>query len=118
MDWVTVLPPGGDRSLHACLLLVDRYSETPIFLSCHEDDTAMDTSLITWNRVISHTGLFQNIISDRCPKLTSALCTNIHNLVGTKLSSSTAYFPQTAGLAKRILQNLECMDRIFCAYGL
>ncbi|MBW0489326.1 hypothetical protein O181_029041 [Austropuccinia psidii MF-1] len=65
MDWVTALPPGGDRSFNACLVLVDRYSKTPLLLPCHEDDTAMYTDIMIWNRVISHTGLFQNIISDR-----------------------------------------------------
>ncbi|MBW0528572.1 hypothetical protein O181_068287 [Austropuccinia psidii MF-1] len=73
MDWVTALPPGGDKSYNACLVIVDRYSKTPIFLPCHKDDTAMDTALIIWNRVISHTGLFKDIISDRDPKFTSAL---------------------------------------------
>ncbi|MBW0556789.1 hypothetical protein O181_096504 [Austropuccinia psidii MF-1] len=32
MDWVTTLPPGGDKSNNACLVIVDRYSKTPIFL--------------------------------------------------------------------------------------
>ncbi|MBW0527060.1 hypothetical protein O181_066775 [Austropuccinia psidii MF-1] len=64
MDWVTALPPGGDKSYNACLVIVDRYSKTPIFLPCHKDDTAMDPALLIWNRVISHTGLFKNIISD------------------------------------------------------
>ncbi|MBW0578453.1 hypothetical protein O181_118168 [Austropuccinia psidii MF-1] len=40
---VTGLPPGGDRSYNACLVIVDRCSKTPIFLPCHRDDTAMDT---------------------------------------------------------------------------
>ncbi|MBW0554601.1 hypothetical protein O181_094316 [Austropuccinia psidii MF-1] len=31
MDWVTALPPGGDRSYNACLVLVDRYNKTPMF---------------------------------------------------------------------------------------
>ncbi|MBW0566189.1 hypothetical protein O181_105904 [Austropuccinia psidii MF-1] len=118
MDWVTALPPGGDRSYNACLVLVDRYSKTPMFLPCHKDDTAMDTAIMIWNKVISHTGLFQNIISDRDPKFTSALWTNLHNLFGTKLSFSTAYHPQTDGLAERIIQTLEYMIRRFCAYGL
>ncbi|MBW0575668.1 hypothetical protein O181_115383 [Austropuccinia psidii MF-1] len=86
MDWITALPPGGDRSYNECLVLVDRYSKTPMFLPCHQDDTAMDTAIMIWNKVISHTGLFQNIISDRDPKFTSALWTNLHNLFGTKLS--------------------------------
>ncbi|MBW0480397.1 hypothetical protein O181_020112 [Austropuccinia psidii MF-1] len=86
MDWVTALPPGGDRSYNACLVLVDRYSKTPMFLPCHKYDTAMDTAIMMWNKVISHTVLFQNIISDRDPKFTSALWTTLHNIFGTKLS--------------------------------
>ncbi|MBW0565005.1 hypothetical protein O181_104720 [Austropuccinia psidii MF-1] len=118
MDWVTALPPGGDRSYNAFLVLVYRYSKTPMFLPCHKDDTAMDTAIMIWNKVISHTGLFQNIISDRDPKFTSALWTNLHNLFGTKFSFSTAYHPQTNGLAERMIQTLEDMIRRFCAYGL
>ncbi|MBW0548465.1 hypothetical protein O181_088180 [Austropuccinia psidii MF-1] len=53
MDWVTVLPPGGDRSYNACLLIVDRFSKNPLFLPCHKDDTAMDTDLLMWNRVVT-----------------------------------------------------------------
>ncbi|MBW0548060.1 hypothetical protein O181_087775 [Austropuccinia psidii MF-1] len=118
MDWVTALPPSGDRSYNACLGIVDRYSQTPIFLPCHNDDTAMDTALLLWSRVISHTGLCKNILSDRDPKLTSALWTNLHRLFGTKLSFSTAYHPQTDGLAERMIQTLEDMIRRFCAYEL
>ncbi|MBW0570669.1 hypothetical protein O181_110384 [Austropuccinia psidii MF-1] len=99
IDWVTALPPGGDRSHNACPVLVDRYSKTPMFLPCHKDDTAMDTALMICNRVISHTGLFQNIISESDPKLTSELWTNLHNFFGTKSSFSTAYHPQTDGFA-------------------
>ncbi|MBW0578227.1 hypothetical protein O181_117942 [Austropuccinia psidii MF-1] len=90
MDWVAALPPGGDRSYNACLVLVDRYIKTPMFLPCHKDDTAMDTAIMIWTKVISHTGLFQSIISDRDPKFPSALWKNPHNLFGTKLSFSTA----------------------------
>ncbi|MBW0518514.1 hypothetical protein O181_058229 [Austropuccinia psidii MF-1] len=85
MDWVKTVPPGGDRSYNACLVLVDRYSKIPMFLPFHKDDTAMDKAIRIWNKVRSHTGLFQNIISDRDPKFTSALWKNLHNLFGTKL---------------------------------
>ncbi|MBW0561226.1 hypothetical protein O181_100941 [Austropuccinia psidii MF-1] len=117
MDWVTALPPGGDKSYNACLVIVDRYSKTPIFLPLHKDDTATDTALLIWNRVISHTDLFKNIISDRDPKFISALWTNLHTLFGTKLSLSTAYHPKTDGLAEQMMQTLEEMTRRFCAYG-
>ncbi|MBW0507260.1 hypothetical protein O181_046975 [Austropuccinia psidii MF-1] len=79
MDWVTALPPGGNRSYNSFLVLID---------------------------------------SDRDPKLTSALWKNLHNLFGTKLSFSTAYHPQTDGLAEGMIQTLEDMIRRFCAYGL
>ncbi|MBW0530738.1 hypothetical protein O181_070453 [Austropuccinia psidii MF-1] len=89
-----------------------------MFLPCHKDDTAMDTAIMIWNKVIIHTGLFQNIISDRDPKFTPALWTNLHNLFGTKLSFSTSCHPQTDGLAEIMIQTLEYMIRRFCAYGL
>ncbi|MBW0539114.1 hypothetical protein O181_078829 [Austropuccinia psidii MF-1] len=77
----------------------------------------MHTPLLLWSRLISHTGLFYNIISDKDPKFTSALWTNLYRLFGTKLSFSTAYHPQTDGLAIRMIQTLEDMIRIFFAYG-
>ncbi|MBW0503968.1 hypothetical protein O181_043683 [Austropuccinia psidii MF-1] len=107
MDWVTDLPLGGDRSFNACLVLADMYSKIPVLLPCHKDDTAMNTAIIIWNRVIMHTGLFQNIISDRDPKFTSALWTDLHNIFGTKLSFSTEYNPQTDRLAEKMIQAME-----------
>ncbi|MBW0541552.1 hypothetical protein O181_081267 [Austropuccinia psidii MF-1] len=118
MDWVTALPPGGDRIYNACSVIVDRYSKTPVFLPWHKDDTAMDKALLIWNRFISHICLFENIISDRDPKFTPALWTNLHKCLGTKPSLSTAYHPQTDGLAERMIQTLEDMMRRFCAYCL
>ncbi|MBW0471851.1 hypothetical protein O181_011566 [Austropuccinia psidii MF-1] len=118
MDWVTLLPSGGDRHYNACLLLVDRYRKTPIFLPFQKDDTAMETVIMIWHKAIRHTGLFQNIISDRDPKFTSELCTNLHNLLGEKLSFSTAHHPQADGLEEIMIQTSEDMIRRFCAYGL
>ncbi|MBW0489251.1 hypothetical protein O181_028966 [Austropuccinia psidii MF-1] len=112
------LPQSGDQSYSACLVIFDRYSKAPIFLPCHKDETAMDTALLLWSRVISHTRLFNNIISDRDPKITYALSTNIHRLFRTKLSFSTEHHPQTDGLSERMIQTLENMIRRFCAYGL
>ncbi|MBW0552352.1 hypothetical protein O181_092067 [Austropuccinia psidii MF-1] len=117
MDWVTALPPGGDRSYNACLVLVDRYSKPPMFLPFNKDDKAINTTIMILNKGISHTGLFQNIISDRDPKFTLELWKNPHKLVGTKLSFSTAYHPQTNGLAEKMIRTLEDMIRRSCAYG-
>ncbi|MBW0468046.1 hypothetical protein O181_007761 [Austropuccinia psidii MF-1] len=77
----------------------------------------MDTALLICNRVISHTGLFKAIISDKDPKFTSALWTNLHKLLDTKLSFAKAYNPKTDGLEERMIQTLEEMIRLFCSYG-
>ncbi|MBW0522658.1 hypothetical protein O181_062373 [Austropuccinia psidii MF-1] len=114
MDCVASLPPGGDKSYIECLVIVVRYSKTPIFLPCHRDDTDMNTALLLWNRVISHTGLFRNIIVDRDPKFTSALWTNLNKLLGTKLSYSTGYHSKTDGLGEIMIQTLEGMIRRLC----
>ncbi|MBW0463531.1 hypothetical protein O181_003246 [Austropuccinia psidii MF-1] len=103
IDWVIALPPGGDRSYDALLVLADRYRKTPMFLPLYKDDTAMDTAIMIWNKAICHRGSLQNIMSDRNPKITSALWTNLLNLFGKKLSFSKAYQPQTDGLAERMI---------------
>ncbi|MBW0554439.1 hypothetical protein O181_094154, partial [Austropuccinia psidii MF-1] len=112
MNWVTGLPQGGDRRYNSGLVIVYRLSKTPIFLPCHKVDTAKDTDFLIWNRLVSWTGIFTNIISDRDPKFTPTLCTNLHQLFGTKLSFSTAYHPQTDVLAERMIQTLEDMTSI------
>ncbi|MBW0497321.1 hypothetical protein O181_037036 [Austropuccinia psidii MF-1] len=71
MDWVKALPPGGDRGYNSCLVLVSRYRKASTFLPFDKDDTAMEKAKLIWNRVISYTGLFPNVISDGDPKLTS-----------------------------------------------
>ena len=118
MDWVTGLPPAGHDNYNACLVIVDRFSKAPLFLPCHKEDTAMDTALLFWNRALARTGIPDIIISDRDPKFTSEFWTNLHMILGTKLAFSTAYHPQTDGLAERMIQTLEDMIRRFCAYGL
>ncbi|MBW0522118.1 hypothetical protein O181_061833 [Austropuccinia psidii MF-1] len=117
MDWVTALLQSGDRSYNSFLVIFDRYRKTAIFLLCHKDYTAMDKALL-WNRVLSHTGLFKNITSDRDTKLTSALWTNLQRLFGTKSSQFIAYHSQTDRLPEKLFQTLEDMIRRFFAYGL
>ncbi|MBW0480268.1 hypothetical protein O181_019983 [Austropuccinia psidii MF-1] len=118
MDWVTALPPEGDRSFNECLLLVDKDSKSPMLLSCDKYDTDMETAIMIWNRVISHTGLFQSIISDTDTKFTSELWKNLHNLFGTNLSFQKSQNPQKDGLSERMMQALEDMIKGSCVYGL
>ncbi|MBW0590249.1 hypothetical protein O181_129964 [Austropuccinia psidii MF-1] len=88
------------------------------FLPCHKGETAMDTALLFWNKIISTCGVPKIIISDRDPKFTSEFCTNLYDILGTKLAFSTAYHPKTDGLAERMIQTMEDILRRFCAYGI
>ncbi|MBW0555006.1 hypothetical protein O181_094721 [Austropuccinia psidii MF-1] len=118
VEWVTGLVPGGKESYNACLIIVDRFSKSMRFLPCHKEDTAMDTALLFWNNIISTCEVPKIIISDRDPKFTSEFWTNLYDMLGTKLAFSTAYHPQTDGLAEKMIQTMEDILRKLCAYGM
>ncbi|MBW0467244.1 hypothetical protein O181_006959 [Austropuccinia psidii MF-1] len=111
MDWVTGMHPGGKENFTACLVIVDRYSKSVRCLPCHKEDTAMDAYLLFWNNIIATSGVPKIIIIDRDPKFTSELWTNLFDMVGTKLSFSTAYHPQKVVLAERMIQTMEDIIR-------
>ncbi|MBW0555275.1 hypothetical protein O181_094990 [Austropuccinia psidii MF-1] len=103
MDWVTVLVPGGKKKFNACLVIVDRFSNSVRCLPCHKEDTAMVTEMLFWNNIISTCGVPKIIISDRDPKFTSEFLTNPYDMLGTKLAFFTAYHPQTDGSAQKTI---------------
>ena len=78
----------------------------------------MEVSILLWNRIMVDVGIPKIIISDRDPKFTSEFWRNLHDILATKLAFSTAYHPQTDGLAERMIQTLEEMIRRFCSFGL
>ena len=53
MDFSTVLPPGGAYPYKSVLVIVDRFSKKAKFLPNHKEDTAMEVSLLFWNRLIA-----------------------------------------------------------------
>ncbi|MBW0570914.1 hypothetical protein O181_110629 [Austropuccinia psidii MF-1] len=103
MDWVTGPVPGGKENSNACLVIVDRYSKSVICLLFHKEDTEMDTALLFWIKIISTSGVPKIIISDRNPKFTLEVWTNLYEILNKKLSFSTAYPLQTDGLAERMI---------------
>ncbi|MBW0499624.1 hypothetical protein O181_039339 [Austropuccinia psidii MF-1] len=118
MDWVTGLVPGGKENFNGFLIIVDMFRKIVRCLLCHKEVTAMDTALLFWNNIISTCGVPKIIISDRDPKFTSEFWTNLYDMLDIKLAFSTAYHPQTDGLAERMIQTMEDIIRMFCAYGM
>ncbi|MBW0479041.1 hypothetical protein O181_018756 [Austropuccinia psidii MF-1] len=111
MDWVTGLVPEGKENLNSFLIIVDRFSKSVRCLPCHKEDTAMDTSLLSWNNIMATCGVRKIIISDRDPKFTSELLPNLYDMLCTKIAFSTAYHPQTDGLAEMMIQTMEGIIR-------
>ncbi|MBW0509591.1 hypothetical protein O181_049306 [Austropuccinia psidii MF-1] len=118
IDWVTGIVPGGRENFNACLIIVYRFSKGFRCLSFHKEDTEIDTAILFWNNIISTCRVPKIIISDRDPKFTSEFWTSLYDILGTNLAFSTAYHPQIDGLAERMIQNMEDIIRIFCAYGM
>ncbi|MBW0572814.1 hypothetical protein O181_112529 [Austropuccinia psidii MF-1] len=118
MDLVTGLVPGGKENFNSCLIIVDRIRKSMRCLPCHKEDTAIDTALLFWNNIISTCGVPKIIISYRDPKFTSEFWKNLYDILGTKIAFSTAYHPQTDGLAERMIQKIEAILRRFCDYGM
>ncbi|MBW0527950.1 hypothetical protein O181_067665 [Austropuccinia psidii MF-1] len=87
-------------------------------LPCHKEDTALGTALFFWNNILSTCVVPKIIINDRDPKFKSEFWTNLYEILGIKLAFSTAYHPQTDGLAERMIQTMEDIIRRFCSYGM
>ncbi|MBW0525415.1 hypothetical protein O181_065130 [Austropuccinia psidii MF-1] len=78
----------------------------------------MDIALLFWNNIIAACGVPKIISSYRDPKFTSEFWTKLYNMLGAKLEFSTDYHPQTDGLTERIIQTMEDIIRVFCAYSM
>ena len=61
------------------------------------------------SRIVSLQGVPKKIVSDRGAQFTSRFWQKLHEALGTKLSFSTAYLPQTGGQTERVNQILEDM---------
>ncbi|MBW0467848.1 hypothetical protein O181_007563 [Austropuccinia psidii MF-1] len=116
MEWVTGIVPGSKDNLNSFLILVDRFRKSVKCLPCHKEDTAMNSALLFWNNMTSSCGVPKIIIRDMDPKSTSELWTNWYDMLSTKLEFTTAYHPQTDGLAEWMSQTMEDTIRRFCAY--
>ncbi|KAE9165491.1 hypothetical protein PF005_g29580 [Phytophthora fragariae] len=75
--------------------------------------TAADTAAHFIDCVFRHHGLPESIVSDRDPRFTSAFWSSLFQLLGTKLSMSTAAHPKTDGQTERVNRVLEDVLRSY-----
>ena len=117
MDFVTALPPGGKNKYDSVLVVVDRFSRRKRFLLTHANATAPLTARLFFEGILREHGVPTGIITDRDKLFVSEFWKSLAGLCGFKLKLSTAYHPQTDGLAERSIQSLEDMLRRFCAFN-
>jgi hypothetical protein len=116
MDFIVQLPVTR-KGFDAIVVFVDRLTKRAIFCPTHTSVTAPEVAKIFFNKVFSQHGLPKVIVSDRDAKFTSHFWRTIFQEIGTKLSMSTAFHPQTDGQTERMNRTLEEMLRAYSTYN-
>lgn len=111
MDFVTGLPVS--KGFDAILVVVDLLSKRPKYVPTHTTATAATTATLFFDTVVRNHGLPQGIVSDRDPKFTSSMWTELMKIMGVELRMTTSYRAQADGQVERqnrVLENaLRCM---------
>jgi hypothetical protein len=117
MDFITGLPR-SNRGHDSIWVIVDRLTKDAHFLPVKTTGHGRKLADLYISQIISLHGVPKTIVSDRGPPFTSRFWKKLHEALGTKLSFSTAYHPQTCGQMERVNQILEDMLRAcVLAYG-
>src|SRR6185295_6831912 len=86
------------------------------FVATKTSITAPELAKIFFDNVFKLHGMPEGIISDRDPKFTSLFWKALFKCMGTKLSMSTAFHPQSDGQTERANRTLEQMMRNWVNY--
>jgi hypothetical protein len=115
MDFITQLPvtkQGND----AIMVVVDKLSKKAHFIATKTNVSAPDVATLFFREVVRHHGVPKNVISDRDPRFTSMFWKALWQQLGTKLSMSTAYHPQSDGQTEVTNKIVENMLRAYADY--
>lgn len=106
MDLITGLPK-TPRGNFGVVVFVDRLYKQVLIAPISDDTTAPVIAQIYFDTVYRHKGLSRVISSDRDPRFTSHFWRTLFRLLGTKLSFSTAFHPETNGQTERANRVIE-----------
>jgi hypothetical protein len=110
MDFVVGLPR-SPRGKDAIWVVVDRLTKSAHFIPMKTTNSASESVTLYMKEVIRLDGVPKSIVSDRDSKFVSKFWESLHSALGTKLSLSVAFHPQTDGQSVRTIQTLEDMLR-------
>ena len=110
IDFVTGLPrsPKGNDAIW---VLIDRFSKVAHFLPVKTKLNVKQMAELYLSRIVSLHGIPKTIYSDRGSVFTSHFWLSFQEALGTHLSFTTAYHPQSSGQVERVNQILEDMLR-------
>ena len=109
MDFVTHLPRTPQRH-DVVWVIVDRFKKSAHFLAVRMTFMERFCQLYIREIVWLH-GVPVSIVSDRDPRFTAHFWKSFQKAMGTRLTMSTAFHPQTDVQSERTIQVLEDMLR-------
>ena len=107
LDFITGLPPSHHHT--TILTIVDRFSKAAHFIPLTKLPSASETAQILITHVIRLHGIPRDIISDRGPQFTARFWRAFCNALGTMVSLTSGFHPQSNGQTERANQSLESM---------
>jgi hypothetical protein len=110
MDFITGLPKSS-RGHNSIWVIIDRLTKVAHFLPVRTTHKGQELAELYIAQIVSLHGVPKVIVSDRGTQFTSRFWTKLHEAMGTKLSFSTGYHPQTGGQTERVNRFLEYMLR-------
>jgi transposase InsO family protein len=110
MDFITGLPR-SNRGHDSIWVIVDHLTKVAHFIPVKTTYNGHRLAEIYISRIVSLHGVPKRIVFDRETQYTSRFWQRFHEALGTKISFSIAYHPQTSGQTKRVNQILEDMLR-------
>ncbi|GJR84524.1 putative reverse transcriptase domain-containing protein [Tanacetum coccineum] len=110
MDFITKLPKSS-QGFNTIWVIVDRLTKSAHFLSIRENDPLDKLVRLYLNRIVTRHGIPASIICDRDGRFTSNFWKSFQKALGTDISMSTAYHPETDDQSERTIQTLEDMLR-------
>nr|GEY12137.1 putative reverse transcriptase domain-containing protein [Tanacetum cinerariifolium] len=110
MYFITKLPKSS-QGFDTIWVIVDRLTKSAHFLPIRENDSLDKLARLYLNRIVARHRILVSIICDRDGRYTSNFWRSFQKALGTYISMSTAYHPETNGQSERTIQTLEDMLR-------